>query len=150
MTYIGGPTVLIDVAGMRLLTDPTFDDAGSTYVRGSTLSKLTGPALPASALGRIDAVLLSHHQHADNLDTAGEAVLKKATRVVTTVEGAAALGAALGSNAFGLAPWQSAEMEGPHNRTLRITATPARHGPPERASLCLISVWRLVLLQLQQ
>ena len=133
MTYIGGPTVLIDVAGMRLLTDPTFDDAGSTYVRGSTLHKLTGPALPASALGRIDAVLLSHHQHADNLDTAGEAVLKKATRVVTTVEGAAASG----GNAFGLAPWQSAEMEGPHSRTLRITATPARHGPPERASLAV-------------
>jgi L-ascorbate metabolism protein UlaG (beta-lactamase superfamily) len=137
MTYIGGPTVLIEVAGMRLLTDPTFDDAGGTYVRGSTLYKLSGPALPASALGRIDAVLLSHHQHADNLDTAGEAVLKKAARVVTTVEGAAALDATLGSNAFGLAPWQSAEIEGPHGRTLRITATPARHGPPERASLAV-------------
>jgi L-ascorbate metabolism protein UlaG (beta-lactamase superfamily) len=133
MTYIGGPTVLIDVTGMRLLTDPTFDDAGGTYIRGSTLRKLTGPALPASALGRIDAVLLSHHQHADNLDTAGEAVLKKAARVVTTVEGASAIG----GNAFGLAPWQSAEIEGPHNRTLRITATPARHGPPERASLAV-------------
>jgi L-ascorbate metabolism protein UlaG (beta-lactamase superfamily) len=137
MTYIGGPTVLIDVAGMRLLTDPTFDDAGSTYERGTTLHKLTGPVLPASALGRIDAVLLSHHQHADNLDTAGEEVLKKATRVVTTEEGAAALGTASGGNAFGLAPWQSAEMEGPHGRTLRITATPARHGPPERASLAV-------------
>jgi L-ascorbate metabolism protein UlaG (beta-lactamase superfamily) len=137
MTYIGGPTVLIDVAGMRLLTDPTFDDAGSTYERGTTLHKLTGPVLPTSALGRIDAVLLSHHQHADNLDTAGEAMLKKATRVVTTEEGAAALGTASGGNAFGLAPWQSAEMEGPHGRTLRITATPARHGPPERASLAV-------------
>jgi L-ascorbate metabolism protein UlaG (beta-lactamase superfamily) len=137
MTYIGGPTVLIEIAGMRLLTDPTFDDAGGTYVRGSTLHKLTGPALPASALGRIDAVLLSHHQHADNLDTAGEAVLKKAARVVTTVEGAAELGAALGGKAFGLAPWQGAEIEGPHSRTLRITATPARHGPPERASLAV-------------
>jgi L-ascorbate metabolism protein UlaG (beta-lactamase superfamily) len=133
MTYIGGPTVLIETGGMRLLTDPTFDDAGSTYVRGSTLHKLTGPALAASALGRIDAVLLSHHQHADNLDTAGEAVLKRATRVVTTVEGAVALG----GNAFGLAPWQSAEIEGPHGRALRVTATPARHGPPERASLAV-------------
>jgi L-ascorbate metabolism protein UlaG (beta-lactamase superfamily) len=133
MTHIGGPTVLIDAAGMRLLTDPTFDDAGSTYVRTSTLRKLTGPAVPASALGPVDAVLLSHHQHADNLDTAGEAVLKKATRVVTTVEGSVALG----GNAFGLAPWQSAEIEGQHNRTMRVTATPARHGPPERASLAV-------------
>ena len=134
MTYIGGPTVLIDAAGMRLLTDPTFDDAGGSYVRTSTLHKLTGPAIPASALGHIDAVLLSHHQHADNLDTAGEAMLKKATRVVTTVEGSIALG----GNAFGLAPWQTAEIEGQHNRTMRITATPARHGPPERASLAVV------------
>jgi L-ascorbate metabolism protein UlaG (beta-lactamase superfamily) len=133
MTYIGGPTVLIDAAGMRLLTDPTFDDAGRTYVQTSTLHKLTGPALPASALGHVDTVLLSHHQHADNLDTAGEAVLKNATRVVTTVEGSIALG----GNAFGLAPWQGAEIEGAHNRTMRITATPARHGPPERASLAV-------------
>jgi L-ascorbate metabolism protein UlaG (beta-lactamase superfamily) len=134
MTYIGGPTVLIDAAGMRLLTDPTFDDAGGSYVRTSTLHKLTGPAIPASALGHIDAVLPSHHQHADNLDTAGEAMLKKATRVVTTVEGSIALG----GNAFGLAPWQTAEIEGQHNRTMRITATPARHGPPERASLAVV------------
>jgi L-ascorbate metabolism protein UlaG (beta-lactamase superfamily) len=133
MTYIGGPTVLIDAAGMRLLTDPTFDDAGSTYVRTSTLHKLTGPAMPPSALRPLDAVLLSHHQHADNLDTAGEAVLKKAARVVTTVEGSVVLG----GNAFGLAPWQSAEIEGQHNRTMRVTATPARHGPPERASLAV-------------
>jgi L-ascorbate metabolism protein UlaG (beta-lactamase superfamily) len=133
MTHVGGPSVLIDVAGMRVLTDPTFDNAGGVYVRGSTLHKLTRPAVSASALGRIDAVLLSHHQHADNLDTAGEAVLKKASRIVTTVEGASALG----GNAFGLAPWQSAEIEAPHNRTLRVTATPARHGPPERASLAV-------------
>lgn len=134
ITYIGGPTILIELAGVRLLTDPTFDDGGGTYVRASTLHKLSGPALPASALGRIDAVLLSHHQHADNLDTTGEAVLKKAARVVTTVEGAAALK----GNAFGLAPWQSAEIEAPHGRALRVMATPARHGPPERASLAVI------------
>jgi L-ascorbate metabolism protein UlaG (beta-lactamase superfamily) len=133
ITYIGGPTVLLELAGMRLVTDPTFDEAGGTYVRASTLHKLAGPAVPASVLGRIDAALLSHHQHADNLDIAGEAVLKKATRVVTTVEGAAALG----GNAIGLAPWQSAEIEGPHGRTLRVMATPARHGPPERASLAV-------------
>jgi L-ascorbate metabolism protein UlaG (beta-lactamase superfamily) len=93
ITYIGGPTVLIELGGMRLVTDPTFDDAGGTYLRRSTLRKLAGPAIPVSGLGRIDAVLLSHHQHADNLDTAGEALLKKAERVVTTVEGAAELGA---------------------------------------------------------
>ena len=28
-THIGGPTVLVEVAGLRLLTDPTFDPAGA-------------------------------------------------------------------------------------------------------------------------
>ena len=28
LTLIGGPTVLIEVGGFRLLTDPTFDPAG--------------------------------------------------------------------------------------------------------------------------
>jgi L-ascorbate metabolism protein UlaG (beta-lactamase superfamily) len=30
-TYIGGPTILLEIAGLRFLTDPTFDAAGSEY-----------------------------------------------------------------------------------------------------------------------
>ncbi len=35
----------------------------------------------------------------------------------------------LGGNARGLAPWQSVELPAPGGRTLRVTATPAQHGP---------------------
>jgi L-ascorbate metabolism protein UlaG (beta-lactamase superfamily) len=31
LTHIGGPTVLIEVGGWRLLTDPTFDPPGRKY-----------------------------------------------------------------------------------------------------------------------
>ena len=31
LTYIGGPTALLELGGLRLLTDPTFDPAGSEY-----------------------------------------------------------------------------------------------------------------------
>jgi len=31
VTYIGGPTALIELGGLRLLIDPTFDPAGSEY-----------------------------------------------------------------------------------------------------------------------
>jgi L-ascorbate metabolism protein UlaG (beta-lactamase superfamily) len=31
VTYIGGPTALLELGGLRLLTDPTFDPAGSEY-----------------------------------------------------------------------------------------------------------------------
>jgi hypothetical protein len=47
LTYIGGPTVLLQVAGIRLLTDQTFDPAGGTF-RAPTyeLRKTQGPASP--------------------------------------------------------------------------------------------------------
>jgi L-ascorbate metabolism protein UlaG (beta-lactamase superfamily) len=35
---------------------------------GTSSRKLAGPAITAAELGRIDAVLLSHDHHADNLD----------------------------------------------------------------------------------
>jgi L-ascorbate metabolism protein UlaG (beta-lactamase superfamily) len=89
------------------------------------LQKTAGPAISADAIGAIDAVLLSHDQHADNLDTSGRDFLAKAGRVLTTVAGAKRLG----GNAEGLGPWGSTQLRGPDGRALRVTATPARHGP---------------------
>ena len=124
ITYIGGPTALIEIGGFRLLTDPTFDPAGVVY---GNLAKTRGPVLEPESLGRVDAVLLSHDHHEDNLDHRGREFLKNAGRVLTTVDGAKRLG----GNAFGLAPWESAEfrVDSVDGSTLKITATPARHGP---------------------
>jgi hypothetical protein len=81
-TYIGGPTALIEIGGLRLLTDPTFDAAGSVYETAVyTLRKTMGPAIPIDGIGPIDAVLLSHDHHFDNLDHAGRVALTRATRV---------------------------------------------------------------------
>jgi L-ascorbate metabolism protein UlaG (beta-lactamase superfamily) len=122
ITYIGGPTVLIDFGGLRFLTDPTFDPSGSTFSRGPnyTLEKTEGPAVDVDRLGDVDVVLLSHDHHYDNLDDAGRAMLGRANRVLTTLDGAERLG----GNAEGLIPWQSVEIG-----DIRLTATPARHGP---------------------
>jgi L-ascorbate metabolism protein UlaG (beta-lactamase superfamily) len=126
LLYVGGPTALLEIGGLRLLTDPTFDPAGSEYPRpGSTLRKVQGPAVAADALGRIDAVLLSHEHHADNLDTSGRALSKTVPRVLTTQAGAERLG----GGAMGLAPWEHVELPVPDGRLLRVTATPCRHGP---------------------
>jgi L-ascorbate metabolism protein UlaG (beta-lactamase superfamily) len=125
ITLIGGPTALIELGGLRFLTDPTFDDPGDYQLPHVTLQKTAGPAILAGQLGLIDAVLLSHDQHADNLDLAGRAFLPKARRVLTTKAGAARLG----GNALGLAPWETLELEGADGETIAITATPARHGP---------------------
>lgn len=122
VTYVGGPTALIDFGGCRLLTDPTFDPAGTRF---RLTTKLAGPALEPGALGRVDAVLLSHDQHPDNLDAAGRGVLSSAGVVLTTPAGAGRLGA----NAVGLAPWGSYPLRGADGRGVRVTAVPARHGP---------------------
>lgn len=124
ITLIGGPTALIEVDGIRLLTDPTFDGPGDYALPHVTLEKLTGPAIGAEAVGLVDAVLLSHDQHSDNLDHSGRAFLVNAGRVLTTAAGAKRLG----GHAEGLAPWQTTEMTA-NGRKLTITATPARHGP---------------------
>jgi L-ascorbate metabolism protein UlaG (beta-lactamase superfamily) len=128
LTHIGGPTVLIEVGDWRLLTDPTFDPAGQSYRFGwgTGSRKLTGPAIAASELGAIDAVLLSHDHHDDNLDPAGRALLPSAGTVITTVSGAKRLG----GNARGLEPWATTALEVPGRDPIEITATPCRHGPP--------------------
>jgi L-ascorbate metabolism protein UlaG (beta-lactamase superfamily) len=125
ITLIGGPTALIEIGGFRFLTDPTFDEPGDYRLPHVTLTKTSRPALALADIGSIDAVLLSHDQHADNLDNSGRALLSKAPRVFTTVVGAKRLG----GKVEGLAPWQVATLTKPDGGELQITATPARHGP---------------------
>ena len=128
ITHINGPTALIEVEGLRLLTDPTFDPAGGHYRFGwgTSSDKTTSPSVEPAELGKVDAVLLSHDQHGDNLDEAGRAMLPSAERVITTAPGAKRLG----GNATGLAPWESTTLTTPAGSEIKITATPCRHGPP--------------------
>ncbi|MEV7225868.1 MBL fold metallo-hydrolase [Polymorphospora sp. NPDC051019] len=128
ITHIGGPTALIEFGGWRLLTDPTFDPAGERYGFGwgTSSRKLTDPAITPGKLPPIDAVLLTHDHHGDNLDRAGRALLPSAGTVVTTTSGARRLG----GTARGLAPWAATRLEAPGRPTIEVTATPARHGPP--------------------
>jgi L-ascorbate metabolism protein UlaG (beta-lactamase superfamily) len=132
LTHVGGPTVLIEVGGWRLLTDPTFDPPGQSYRFGwgTGSRKLTGPAIAASEIGPIDAVLLSHDHHDDNLDPAGRALLPSADTVITTVPGAKRLG-----DARGLEPWGTTRLEAAGRPPIEITATPCRHGPPLSRSI---------------
>ena len=46
LTHVGGPTLLVETGGWRLLTDPTFDPPGRRYDfgLGTSSRKLTGPA----------------------------------------------------------------------------------------------------------
>jgi L-ascorbate metabolism protein UlaG (beta-lactamase superfamily) len=119
---VGGPTAVLELAGLRILTDPTFDPPGEYPRPEVTLRKTAGPAVSADEIGDVDLVLLSHDQHDDNLDRSGRELLTRARTVLTTSEGAERLG----ENAVGLEPWSSTSI-GP----LGVTAVPAHHGPDD-------------------
>ena len=122
LTLVGGPTAVLEYAGLRWLTDPALSPPGE-YAGG--LIKTTGPAIEPEALLPIDVVLLSHEHHSDNLDPAGREFLPRAGRVLTTVQGAERLG----GNATGLEPWSSVEVERPDGDPVTVMAVPAQHGP---------------------
>lgn len=122
--YIGGPTAIFEIGGLRVMTDPTLDPPGGTYHSGDLVHvKTKGPA--DVDIGPIDVVLLSHDQHYDNLDNAGRAFLQQVPVTYTTSPGAKRLQ----GTSVGMAVWQSVTMSTPDGGELTITATPARHGP---------------------
>lgn len=118
LTLVGGPTAVIEYAGLRFLTDPTFDPPRS-YEGVISLHKLTGPAVDADDVGPVDVVLLSHDQHPDNLDAAGRAFLPRADIVLSTPAAQERI-----DGVTGLAPWQTHRVG-----SVEITAVPALHGP---------------------
>lgn len=119
ITYIGGPTAVLRMGGVSFLTDPGFDTPRDYPLGNRKLTRLTPPALRPDELGPIDAVLLSHDQHVDNLDHAGRALLASIPTVLSTPEAANRL-----DGVTGLGTWDTATV-GP----LTVTGVPARHGP---------------------
>lgn len=122
---VGGPTALIELGGMRLLTDPTFDPPGSYPIGKRALVKTKGPAVASSQLGRIDAVLLSHDQHPDNLDTSGRELLGTCPTVLTTRSAVERLG----DGCTAVPAWEHVDLARPAGGSLRVTGVPAQHGP---------------------
>lgn len=125
VTVLGGPTALVEFGGLRLLTDPTFDPPGNYPIGTRTLVKTAPSAWSADQVGSVDAVLLSHDQHPDNLDTGGRAFLGRAPLVLTTAIAAERLG----DSAIALPSWTEIELAGPDGRAVCVTGVPAQHGP---------------------
>lgn len=120
VTYVGGPTAILEYAGARILLDPTFDPPQAYESDGETLTKTAGPGVSLGDLGRVDLVLLSHHEHEDNLDFSGRELVLRTPTLST-----AKAGVDLGKPVIGLDCWEAHRVG-----DVIITAAPALHGPP--------------------
>lgn len=127
VTYLGGPTYLIEIGHFRIVTDPGFDPQGTERSEGPghVLTKVMAPPIPVDAIGPVDIVLLSHAQHLDNLDNEGRRLLARVGTTITT-PASAAMGLP-GAHVQGLATWQHTEVTNAAGERLTITALPAVH-----------------------
>lgn len=125
VTYLNGPTAILEISGLRFITDPTFDPSDTTYPLGPNLSvkKTAGPV--TTDVGAIDFVLLSHDQHHDNFDKGGRDLAGRVGKIFTTAAGAERLK----GGSIGLQTWESTTISAPNGDQITITSTPARHGP---------------------
>ncbi|KAH8800368.1 beta-lactamase superfamily domain-containing protein [Xylogone sp. PMI_703] len=126
MTHIGTATAILNINGVNFLTDPFFSPAGTEWDIGVTVLKNTDtPALGLESLPPIDAVLLSHEDHPDNLDELGRRLLD-GRLVLTTADGAKKLAPRPG--VLGLTPWETVTiMTG--GKKFNVTGTPCQHVP---------------------
>jgi L-ascorbate metabolism protein UlaG (beta-lactamase superfamily) len=113
IAYLGHATLLIELDGVRILTDP---------VLGGRLGPLRrhGPTPDAAAIGDLDAVLISH-AHPDHFDRASLRLLAAPGRVVVP-PGLGGAAAGLGGHVTELHVGASLELG-----TVLVTAVPALH-----------------------
>jgi L-ascorbate metabolism protein UlaG (beta-lactamase superfamily) len=124
LTLVRNATVILELAGKRLLVDPMLDDASARSPIENTANPVRNPTvplpLPAEEVVRgLDAVLVTH-RHRDHLDARAEELLPRDVPVFCQPEDEEAL-RTLGLDARAVA--DELAWDG-----LRIARTPARHG----------------------
>lgn len=127
LTWIGQSTVLVQIGGLNLLTDPMWGRRASP-VAWAGPARLSDPGMPFEALPPLDGVLLSH-DHYDHLD---EPTVHRLRARFPDVVWFVPVGYRRWFELRGvrgvveLPWWRSAELVRPAGR-IRVTAVPARH-----------------------
>ena len=122
-TWIGHSTVLLQVGGLNVITDPVFSERAFP-VQWMGPRRVMAPALPLESLPPIDVVLLSH-SHYDHFDKPAIKWLARhhpdAKWVVPLELGKYVKGFGV-QRVIELDWWEATDVQG-----LRVTATPSRH-----------------------
>lgn len=122
-TWLGHSTVLLEIDGHRVLTDPVFGDRASPFSFAGPKRFHPVPAALAE-LPPLDAVLLSH-DHYDHLCASTIAAIARMQVPIVT-----SLGVGAHLERLGVAPERIHELDWGEScdvRGLRFTATPCQH-----------------------
>lgn len=131
ITLVRSATIIVELAGRRILVDPMLDDVGARPPIEGTRNQVANPTVPLpfpaeEVVRGLDAVIVTH-RHRDHLDTRGEELLPRDVPVYCQPEDEEAL-RELGVDARSVD--DAVEWDG-----LRIARTPARHGSGRMAEL---------------
>jgi L-ascorbate metabolism protein UlaG (beta-lactamase superfamily) len=124
LTLVRNATVILELAGKRLVVDPMLDDVGTRPPVEGTRNQVRNPTAPLpfpaeDAVCGLDAVIVTH-RHRDHLDGRAEELLPRDVPVFCQPEDEGAL-RELGLDARSVA--DELEWDG-----LRVVRTPAQHG----------------------
>lgn len=125
ITWAGHSSLLIQLAGLNVLTDPIWS-ARASPVRFAGPRRWVAPGIAFDDLPPLDVVLLSHN-HYDHLD---DRTVRRLTRRFPDAEWIVAMGLAPFVRARGAHPDRIVELDWWQEHTvgaLRIAATPAQH-----------------------
>jgi L-ascorbate metabolism protein UlaG (beta-lactamase superfamily) len=125
VTWLGHSTLLIEIDGVRILTDPVWGNRVSP-ISFAGPKRFHPPPAPLAALPRLDAIIVSH-DHYDHLDRPTIRMLTETRRDTPFIT---SLGVGERLERWGVPPknvteldwWETADVKG-----VRITASPAQH-----------------------
>ncbi len=135
LTFVGNATVILEVGGLRILTDPNFLHQGQHAPLGYGLrsERLTDPAMDLPEVLPIDLVVLSHH-HGDHFDDVAADGLPDATPIISTPHACRKLERQGFTSTWPLERWETQPVRFPGG-TLDVTAMPAKHAPQPLQSM---------------
>lgn len=123
VTWLGHSTLLVEIDGVRILTDPVWGQRVSP-LKFAGPKRFHPPPAPLASLPPLDAVIVSH-DHYDHLDRPTiRALAKMRVPFITS------LGVGAHLEKFGVAPERITELDWWEKTSVRdvtVTATPAQH-----------------------